>query len=94
VIATTCHLLLLLLLLLLTAGCGGGGGGGVQGIVKQFFNEKEVTSTLVMDALYSGCRQIEEFTRLWQQVRRRPSAAPLAPHPSPCRGDCLRGAQQ
>jgi hypothetical protein len=32
----------------------------LQGIVKQFFNEKEVTSTLVMDALFSGCRQAEE----------------------------------
>jgi hypothetical protein len=36
--------------------------------VKQFFNEKEVTSTLVMDALYSGCRQLEEGTRKWLQV--------------------------
>lgn len=27
--------------------------------MKQFFNEKEVTSTLVMDALYCGCRQLE-----------------------------------
>lgn len=34
-----------------------------QGLVKHFFNEKEVTSTLVMDALYSGCRQIEQHTR-------------------------------
>jgi hypothetical protein len=36
--------------------------------VKKFFNEKEVTSTLVMDALYSGCKQIEEATRGWEQV--------------------------
>jgi hypothetical protein len=35
----------------------------VQGIVKQFFNEKEVTSTLVMDALYCGCRQLERLGR-------------------------------
>eukprot|EP00798_Chlamydomonas_sp_ICE-L_P015975 gene15975-22105_t len=34
-----------------------------KGVVKQFFNEKEVTSTLVMDALYSGCKQIEEHSR-------------------------------
>jgi hypothetical protein len=37
--------------------------------VKQFFNEKEVTSTLVMDALYSGCKQIEEHSRAWLEVR-------------------------
>lgn len=35
----------------------------VQGLVKRFFNEKEVTSTLVMDALFSGCKQVEEATR-------------------------------
>jgi hypothetical protein len=38
--------------------------------VKQFFNEKEVTSTLVMDALYSGCKQIEEHSRSWIEVGR------------------------
>ena len=37
--------------------------------MKQFFNEKEVTSTLVMDALYSGCKQIEEHSRQWMEVR-------------------------
>ena len=31
--------------------------------MKRFFNEKEVTSTLVMDALFSGCKQMEESTR-------------------------------
>lgn len=31
--------------------------------MKQFFNEKEVTSTLVMDALYCGCRQLECLSR-------------------------------
>lgn len=36
---------------------------GEQGLVKRFFNEKEVTSTLVMDALFSGCKQVEEATR-------------------------------
>lgn len=41
----------------------------MQGIVKQFFNEKEVTSTLVMDALYSGCKQIEEHSRSYIEVR-------------------------
>jgi hypothetical protein len=35
----------------------------LKGVVKQFFNEKEVTSTLVMDALYAGCRQLEEASR-------------------------------
>ncbi len=30
--------------------------------MKRFFNEKEVTSTLVMDALFSGCQQIEAAT--------------------------------
>eukprot|EP00873_Tetraselmis_striata_P038610 jgi/Tetstr1/458874/TSEL_004382.t1 len=37
----------------------------LKGVVKRFFNEKEVTSTLVMDALYSGCRAMEEHTRQW-----------------------------
>ncbi len=41
----------------------------LQGIVKQFFNEKEVTSTLVMDALHSGCKQVEEAARSHVQVR-------------------------
>ncbi len=40
----------------------------MQAVVKQFFNEKEVTSTLVMDALYSGCKQIEEHSRSWFEV--------------------------
>ena len=31
----------------------------LKGIVKRFFNEKEVTSTLVMDALYCGCRTLD-----------------------------------
>jgi hypothetical protein len=30
-----------------------------------------VTSTLVMDALYSGCRQVEEAARFLQEVRGR-----------------------
>lgn len=34
-----------------------------QGLVKQFFNEKEVTSTLVMDALLCGCKQLEAASR-------------------------------
>ena len=38
-------------------------GGVLQGLVKRFFNEKEVTSTLVMDALFSGCKQLEEMSR-------------------------------
>lgn len=35
----------------------------LKGLVKQFFNEKEVTSTLVMDALFCGCRQLEAAGR-------------------------------
>ena len=31
----------------------------LKGIFKRFFNEKEVTSTLVMDALYCGCRALD-----------------------------------
>ena len=31
----------------------------LKDIVKRFFNEKEVTSTLVMDALYCGCRTLD-----------------------------------
>ena len=31
----------------------------MRDIVKRFFNEKEVTSTLVMDALYCGARQLD-----------------------------------
>ena len=38
-------------------------GCAAQGLVKRFFNEKEVTSTLVMDALFSGCKQVEEASR-------------------------------
>ena len=32
----------------------------LKGLVKKFFSEKEVTSTLVMDALHAGCRMVEE----------------------------------
>ena len=35
----------------------------LKGLVKQFFNEKEVTSTLVMDALLCGCKQLEAGSR-------------------------------
>lgn len=31
----------------------------MKAVVKRFFNEKEVTSTLVMDALYSGCKALD-----------------------------------
>lgn len=31
-------------------------------LVKRFFNEKEVTSSLVMDALFAGCRLLEAAT--------------------------------
>ena len=39
--------------------------------MKHFFNEKEVTSTLVMDALYSGCKQVEENGRLHAALKVR-----------------------
>lgn len=35
----------------------------LKAIVKRFFNEKEVTSTLVMDALYSGCKALNYRSR-------------------------------
>ncbi|KAK9819464.1 hypothetical protein WJX74_009144 [Apatococcus lobatus] len=35
----------------------------LKGLVKRFFSEKEVTSTLVMDALFCGCKAIEEASR-------------------------------
>jgi hypothetical protein len=44
-------------------------------VVKKFFNEKEVTSTLVMDALFSGCKQIEQATRLDDKVGLRSGKA-------------------
>ena len=44
----------------------------MQGLVKRFFNEKEVTSTLVMDALFSGCKQLEEMSRAAETKKVRP----------------------
>ena len=35
----------------------------LQGLVKRFISEKEVTSTLAMDALFCGCKAIEEASR-------------------------------
>ncbi|CAM6009525.1 unnamed protein product [Sphagnum balticum] len=35
----------------------------LKAVVKRFFNEKEVTSTLVMDALYSGCKALDYQSR-------------------------------
>lgn len=35
----------------------------LKAVVKRFFNEKEVTSTLVMDALYSGCKALDYLSR-------------------------------
>lgn len=43
--------------------------------MKQFFNEKEVTSTLVMDALYSGCKQIDQDSCKYLKVRCRAHTA-------------------
>ena len=49
----------------------------MQGVVKRFFNEKEVTSTLVMDALFSGCKQLEELGRNSDSKRVRISPSVL-----------------
>ncbi|GFR46380.1 hypothetical protein Agub_g7962 [Astrephomene gubernaculifera] len=49
----------------------------LKAVVKQFFNEKEVTSTLVMDALYSGCKQIEEHSRAWLEGKCSGDNAPV-----------------
>lgn len=66
-----------------------------QGIVKQFFNEKEVTSTLVMDALYSGCKQIEEHSRSFIEVRgaagRRAASTTCKQHACTPRHDACAG---
>lgn len=40
----------------------------LKGLVKHFFNEKEVTSTLIMDAIFCGCRQIEDASHQWLEV--------------------------
>ena len=43
----------------------------LKSVVKRFFNEKEVTSTLVMDALYSGCRALQlrnSSLEVWMSV--------------------------
>ncbi|KAJ9533209.1 hypothetical protein QJQ45_018317 [Haematococcus lacustris] len=50
----------------------------LKGVVKQFFNEKEVTSTLVMDALYSGCKQVEQSSRAFLAGQCRDSCGPVA----------------
>lgn len=49
------------------------GGPILKGLARQFFNEKEVTSSLVMDALFCGCKQLERLGR--GQVRRLGSRA-------------------
>ena len=54
----------------------------MQGIVKRFFNEKEVTSTLVMDALFSGCQQIEAPTLAAPSALRVPATIPPSFHTS------------
>ena len=63
--------------------------------MKRFFNEKEVTSTLVMDALVSGVKQIEEYSRLAESKKvlhrltrhsRTPQALSYCLHGSLCRG--------
>eukprot|EP00775_Hariotina_reticulata_P007116 gene7116-7330_t len=52
----------------------GRGDAMLKGIVKQFFNEKEVTSTLVMDALFCGCRQLDKSNLGRQEVAAEGSA--------------------
>ena len=46
--------------------------------MKRFFNEKEVTSTLVMDALFSGCKQLEEASRLSAETKKARARLGLA----------------
>merc|ERR1719420_535546 len=41
-----------------------------KAIVKRFFNEKEVTSTLVMDALHAGCRTLDVENQAAAQAER------------------------
>ena len=53
--------------------------------MKRFFNEKEVTSTLVMDALVSGVKQIEECSRLGESKK----ASPLSFATGRIRAVCL-----
>ena len=43
----------------------------LAGLVKRFFNEKEVTSTLVMDALFCGCKLVHQASSEFLQVRAR-----------------------
>ena len=50
--------------------------------MKRFFNEKEVTSTLVMDALVSGVKQIEEYSRLAESKKVLPRPAKPSQHTS------------
>ena len=70
----------------------------LQGVVKRFFNEKEVTSTLVMDALVSGVKQIEEYSRLAvsKKVLHRLQSIPAhhKPRPSGCSGLCAAACSE
>lgn len=63
----------------------------LKGIVKRFFNEKEVTSTLVMDALFSGCRQTEVgiTTSLAGLERQQPVTVDAAGQTFSLQGDVL-----
>ncbi|EIE25137.1 MATH-domain-containing protein [Coccomyxa subellipsoidea C-169] len=49
----------------------------LKGVVKRFFNEKEVTSTLVMDALFSGCKQLEEASRNLESKKGKKEKPPV-----------------
>ncbi|CAL8461898.1 g1429 [Coccomyxa elongata] len=49
----------------------------LKGVVKRFFNEKEVTSTLVMDALFSGCKQLEEASRQLESKKGKKEKPPV-----------------
>eukprot|EP00201_Polytomella_parva_P021108 CAMPEP_0175039524 /NCGR_PEP_ID=MMETSP0052_2-20121109/641_1 /TAXON_ID=51329 ORGANISM="Polytomella parva, Strain SAG 63-3" /NCGR_SAMPLE_ID=MMETSP0052_2 /ASSEMBLY_ACC=CAM_ASM_000194 /LENGTH=699 /DNA_ID=CAMNT_0016301405 /DNA_START=595 /DNA_END=2690 /DNA_ORIENTATION=- len=44
-----------------------------KSLVQQFFSEKDVTSTLVMDALFSGVKQIESHSRDWLEGKQQGS---------------------
>merc|ERR1719235_2139081 len=71
-----------------------------KAIVKRFFNEKEVTSTLVMDALHAGCRTLDvenqaaaqaERARLSKEARDAGGPQP-PPLPAPVSACKTRGA--
>jgi hypothetical protein len=62
----------------------------LQGTVRRFFHEKEVTSTLVMDALYCGAKLLEDAGRHHLAVRQAVFVHAVAP--ACCLPACLPAA--